>query len=69
MAVRTLASGLPMEDRAARDAERSRVWRKLVRNPAAIAGVLVLAAVVAFGRQPARTRGVAGRVPSLQPAS
>ena len=46
MAVRTLASGLPMEDRAARDAERSRVWRKLVRNPAAIAGVLVLAAVV-----------------------
>jgi peptide/nickel transport system permease protein len=31
---------------AARAAQRSRVWRKLVRNPAALAGALVLLAVI-----------------------
>jgi peptide/nickel transport system permease protein len=31
---------------AARAAERSRIWRKLVRNPAALAGALILLAVI-----------------------
>ena len=31
---------------AARAAERSRIWRKLVRNPAAFAGVLILIVVI-----------------------
>ena len=46
MAIRTLASPRDATDHAARAAERSRVWRKFGRNPAAIAGALVLVVVV-----------------------
>jgi peptide/nickel transport system permease protein len=48
VAVRTVAPDQPMVTAAAsaRPVERSRSWRKLARNPAAMAGALVLAVVV-----------------------
>jgi ABC-type dipeptide/oligopeptide/nickel transport system permease subunit len=46
MAIGTFAPPLEASAGAERAADRSRVWRKLVRNPAAIVGALVLLMVV-----------------------
>ena len=46
MAIGTLAPPLEVQARPAAASERSRVWRKFMRNPAAIAGVLVLLTVI-----------------------
>ena len=47
MAIATLPTGTAVATRAATSAlERSRTWRKLARNPAALAGTLILLVVV-----------------------
>jgi peptide/nickel transport system permease protein len=46
MSVGTLAPPTPVVPVALADADRSRAWRKLVRNPGAIAGVLILLTVI-----------------------
>ena len=46
MAIGTLAPPLGVPARAERATERSRTWRKFARNPAAIAGALILFVVV-----------------------
>ena len=46
MAIGTLAPPMGAAAGSARAAERSRVWRKLARNPAAIGGCLILLVVV-----------------------
>ena len=47
MAIATLPSGTAVAPTAAAPArERSRTWRKLARNPAALAGTLILLVVV-----------------------
>src|SRR6266542_1147463 len=47
MAIGTIAPPLDAAAGAERSAERSRAWRKLVRNPAALAGAFVLLVVIA----------------------
>ena len=44
MAVRPIPAGIAYADDADRRAARSRTWRKLGRNPAAVLGVLILLA-------------------------
>ena len=46
MSVGTLAPPLQVPAGAERTDERSRVWRKFVRNPAALAGAIILLVVV-----------------------
>ena len=46
MSVGTLAPPTPVVPVALADVDRSRAWRKLVRNPGAIAGVLILLTVI-----------------------
>lgn len=46
MAIGTLAPPMGAAAGSAQGAERSRVWRKFVRNPAAIAGALILLTVI-----------------------
>jgi ABC-type dipeptide/oligopeptide/nickel transport system permease subunit len=46
MSVGTLAPPTPVVPVGLADADRSRAWRKLVRNPGAIAGVLILLTVI-----------------------
>ena len=46
MAVRPIPAGIAYADDADRRAARSRTWRKLGRNPAAVLGVLILLGVV-----------------------
>ncbi len=46
MAIGTLAPPLDVRARRRAGRERSRIWRKFVRNPAAIAGALILFVVV-----------------------
>jgi ABC-type dipeptide/oligopeptide/nickel transport system permease subunit len=46
MAVGTLAPPLDVAAGLAHAADRSRIWRKFVRNPAAIAGALILLVVI-----------------------
>ena len=46
MAIGTLAPPMDAGAGLAHFAERSRVWRKFVRNPAAIAGALILLVVI-----------------------
>jgi peptide/nickel transport system permease protein len=46
MSVGTLAPPTPVVPAALADIDRSRAWRKLVRNPGAIAGVLILLTVI-----------------------
>src|SRR6266849_1870298 len=46
MAIGTLAPQLDVRAGPARVAERSRIWRKLVRNPAALSGGLILLIVI-----------------------
>ena len=46
MSVGTLASPTPVVPAALPDIDRSRAWRKLVRNPGAIAGALILLTVI-----------------------
>jgi peptide/nickel transport system permease protein len=46
VSIGTLAPPLDVVTAPARGGERSRVWRKLVRNPAALAGTLILLTVI-----------------------